>query len=519
MDAHGFFFLFCCAATFLLAGAQRGFISIDCGLNDTATYINQLNNLTYVSDDGFIDSGMNGLIDPTSIGKGSNKVYFTVRFFPNYKRNCYQLPATVDTKYIVRATFLYGNYDGLDTPPSFDLHLGVNVWETVNLTDNNKPFWTELVVQAEARFLYVCLVNTGHGTPFISSLKLRPLPQNMYAPANSSLYLALKTFRRVDLGAKQPSWYPTDRLDRIWESNYDGYGTPYITSLPVTESANLMFGLPSVVMQTAVYSPDEIRVNWTGGVDDRFHLFLEFADVVPPTAGGSRTMKVQMNGEDWGDASIFYLHTNVLYSTTPLNNASEYSFSIRSANASDEGAVLNSFEIYKVVTFNGSATEEGDVMAVTAMKEYYQLKKNWIADPCLPFPWDGLTCDGSQTVGLDLSSSGLSGMISRHIFSLTKLKTLNLSTNNLHGSVPPFLLEMPYLVNIDLSSNNLSGPIPDLMRERVRSGKLTLRIEGNPHICLKDQCTQDQKSHAGKNVVSVISMVISLVLLVCLIFI
>ncbi|XP_031487919.1 probable LRR receptor-like serine/threonine-protein kinase At4g29180 [Nymphaea colorata] len=294
MDAHNFSFLLCCAAALSIAGAQRARLPITLYLS---------HNLTYVSDDGFIDSGVNIQIESGGLTSGTNKGYYTVRSFPNYTRNCYQLPATIGDKYIIRASFLYGNYDGLNTLPSFDLYLGVNFWDTVNLTDNNTPFRPELVVQAEASYLFVCLVRTGNGTPFISYLKLWPLNADMYAPANSSLSLALKTFMRVDAGTTTETAYPDDRFDRIWSPDYDGYGTPFNTTETVSESGDPMFGMPSVVMQTAVYSKDVILVNWTGGVDDMFYLYLEFADVVRPANAQSRLMNVLMNGQQVFGAS------------------------------------------------------------------------------------------------------------------------------------------------------------------------------------------------------------------------
>lgn len=34
------------------------------------------------------------------------------------------------------------------------------------------------------------------------------------------------------------------------------------------------------------------------------------------------------------------------------------------------------------------------VSSITAIKDKYQLKKNWMGDPCVPnkFLWDGLSC-------------------------------------------------------------------------------------------------------------------------------
>ncbi|CAA6667505.1 unnamed protein product [Spirodela intermedia] len=48
-----------------------------------------------------------------------------LRSFPNGTRNCYTLsPVQSGDRYLIRAGFLYGNYDGRGSPPIFDLHIG-----------------------------------------------------------------------------------------------------------------------------------------------------------------------------------------------------------------------------------------------------------------------------------------------------------------------------------------------------------------------------------------------------------
>ncbi|KAF3776999.1 putative LRR receptor-like serine/threonine-protein kinase [Nymphaea thermarum] len=533
IEGHSVFLLLFCAAVLSLGGAQT----------ETPNYTNvQSDNLTYVSDDGYVETGVNmALLDPNALDGKTNKVYKTVRSFPNATRSCYHLPATVGSKYLLRAAFMYGNYDGLNSPPSFRLYLGVDSWETVTLANATHVVRSELVTQAVASVLYVCLVRTGGGTPFISSLKLRPLPSSLYAPANSSI--ALTTFRRFgptriqrsdyrpaleDNPGSAPVYgitkhrYPADSFDRIWEFDYNSYGSPRSTNDSVTEFLTPTFGTPSAVLQTAVYAPGEIVVSWPGGVESAFFLTLEFADVVPPSSGKRRRLTVQLNDQHWGDVNVTYLSSNVLYSTGALI-ASRYSFSIRSTNASDEGAVLNSFEVYKVLPLSGFATNADDVSAIMAVKEYYQLKKYWVADPCLPqnSPWDGLTCDNSSTpriVTLDLSNSKLDGIISGHISKLTALTTLNLSRNNLNGQVPAFLQDLPSLIKIDLSNNNLSGPLPTSLKEKMKDGELMLSIENNPQICQEGQCSQDGKTtHKSRRTVIVISLVISSLLTVVIV--
>ncbi|XP_031487489.1 putative leucine-rich repeat receptor-like protein kinase At2g19210 isoform X2 [Nymphaea colorata] len=525
MASHGFFLLLCWSASLFLAGAQEGFLNIDCGLTGTSDYTNQADNLTQTPDDIYVESGVKTPIDPmySALNNIEHRVYNTVRYFPTYKRNCYRLPATKGTKYkyLLRSSFMYGNYDRLNRPPSFDVYFGVDLWDTVKLDNSTHHYRSELVAEATSTTFYVCLVNVGKGTPFISGLKLRPLTQNMYAPANSSQ--ALTTHKRVDVGGNSSTSirWPGDRYDRRWDPDYGAYGTPKSTRESVTEDVHdghPSFGLPVPVMQTAVYSR-EIVIRWVGAQDSSFYLFLDFADVVKPASGGPRQMNVQLNGQDWRATNVTYLLSSFLYTEAPTVD-SQYSFSIRSTNASDEGAVLNAFEVYKVFQLSGSATDTIDVLVLTDIKQFYQLKKNWVGDPCFPkdYPWDGIECDDSSTPKiqtLDLSNSELNGTITGLISKLTALKTLNLSGNNLYGPVPDVLQELRNVLHIDLSNNHLSGSIPLSLLERNKSGEIVLSIENNPLICQSDRCSKDRK---GRSLVIVISVVVPLAVAALILF-
>lgn len=66
---------------------------------------------------------------------------------------------------------MYGNYDGLDRPPMFDLYIGVNFWTTVNMSQLALDMWrqAEAIVVVPDDYVHVCLVNSGAGTPCASS--------------------------------------------------------------------------------------------------------------------------------------------------------------------------------------------------------------------------------------------------------------------------------------------------------------------------------------------------------------
>ncbi|KAF3788789.1 hypothetical protein EJ110_NYTH15788 [Nymphaea thermarum] len=77
------------------------------------------------------------------------------------------------------------------------------------------------------------------------------------------------------------------------------------------------------------------------------------------------------------------------------------------------------------------------VDAITGVRENYNLKKNWISDPCLPqtYPWDGLGCSYENPSSpriislcvtliscfLDLSYSGLNGSISKYFYQFASI--------------------------------------------------------------------------------------------------
>ncbi|KAK1698173.1 hypothetical protein QYE76_014870 [Lolium multiflorum] len=113
----------------------RGFISIDCGLPEQMdSYVDEATKLRYTSDAGFTDGGSNHNVSAEYIDPAYTKRYpqaLNVRAFPGVARSCYTLPSTVPgSKYLIRAVFMYGNYDGLNRIPIFDIYLGVNFWDT-----------------------------------------------------------------------------------------------------------------------------------------------------------------------------------------------------------------------------------------------------------------------------------------------------------------------------------------------------------------------------------------------------
>jgi len=124
-----------------------------------------------------------------------------LRSFPNGTRNCYTLRPDrgKNNTYLIRALFWYGNYDGKNQTPSFDLYIDANYWSTVG---SSLFFYEEMMYVSQANDIQVCLVNTGNGVPFISALELRTLDDDIYRLGSGFLQLHW----RYDIGLSSKTY-------------------------------------------------------------------------------------------------------------------------------------------------------------------------------------------------------------------------------------------------------------------------------------------------------------------------
>ncbi|EXB76303.1 hypothetical protein L484_025661 [Morus notabilis] len=110
--------------------------SIDCGVQpDVTSYTEKVTGLNFVSDGTFVDTGESKMI------------------LEKYKG------------------FLYGDYDRQDMPPSFDLYIGSDLWDTVNISYSKNAVDKEVIHIPPQNHMLVCLANTGHGIPLNFKLK------------------------------------------------------------------------------------------------------------------------------------------------------------------------------------------------------------------------------------------------------------------------------------------------------------------------------------------------------------
>ncbi|KAA0063360.1 putative leucine-rich repeat receptor-like protein kinase [Cucumis melo var. makuwa] len=511
------------AISFLVSAQdQSGFISIDCGISGISSYKDSVTNIKYISDVNFTETGISKSISSDFNTTTLPQQFRYVRSFPEGERNCYtiKLAQGKGYKYLTRASFMYGNYDGQGRAPVFDLYMGVDKWDTVVMGNESNIIIKEVVHVLPTSSICICLVNTGFGSPFISALELRLLKNASYATDFDLLAL----HRRLDIGStiNRTVRYNDDISDRIWvPSNFLNYKI-ISTSSTVDSVGSNSYNLPRIVMRTAITTynaSDPLEFRWAPeDPSARYHIFLHFADLEKLQANQLREFNIYQNGNYFhGPFSPDYLQSTTLFSVSPLSGE-KIAFSLSKTNASNLPPILNALEIYLVLDTLQSRTDEQDITALMNIKSFYGVRKNWQGDPCQPksFLWDGLICSyddlsPNRITTLNLSSSGLVGEITTYVSELTSLQYLDLSNNNLSGPVPGFLSKLPSLKVLDLRDNPLLGSIPSELMERSKNGSLSIRVGagGNTDLCASSSCPKKKKSY----VVIIVAIVSSFLVL------
>ncbi|CBI36025.3 unnamed protein product, partial [Vitis vinifera] len=427
-----------------------------------------------------------------------------VRSFPEGNKNCYTLrpEGGKGNKYLIRARFMYGNYDSNNHLPKFKLYLGTDEWVTVNIEDASAYIREEIIHVPTTDDIYVCLVNIGGGTPFISTLELRPLNNSIYDQSEQG---SLLLFNRWDFCKPENALHrPDDVFDHIW--NLSAWSNEWDTLEAAYEISSLShseYKLPMSVMMDAVI-PVDISEPWNFSLDldddpsQNLYIYMHFAEVQKLREGDIREFTVSLNEDDsWGGGEP--------------------------TNRSTLPPLINAMEVYKIKDFAQSSTKQGDVLAVKNIRSAYRLTRHWQGDPCLPldFPWDGLQCsyssDSPTIISLNLSSSNLTGNIHPSFSQLKSLANLDLSYNNLTGTVPEFFADLPLLMVLNLTGNQLTGSVPQTIMEMFKDKDRTLSLGANPNLCPSVSCQGKEKKKKNRFLVPVLIAILTVTVILVLI--
>ncbi|KAI5555544.1 hypothetical protein BDE02_19G089200 [Populus trichocarpa] len=484
-----------------LAAENSGFISIDCGAEED--YLDRNTGITYKTDKDFISTGKNTVVAPAyylTIPYFGNMVN-SLRTFPEGKRNCYTLKPRQgkNQNYYVRAFFYYGNYDSKNQAQKFDLYIGVNYWETV---DVRQQTYYSIIHYSVTDTIYVCLVNTGSGVPFINGLDLRFMNDSPYRSMNGSLLPRV----HADLGGNPTQSsstirYNDDVYDRIWwlGNLNDAVSISTETNIDIQGSDNPC-RLPVEVLRTAVQPRNglnSLSFNHTllhiENFTPEFRVYFHFAEIEQIAPGKLREFTITLNGLKYGPFTLEYLKPLTKGPYKLQVQEDQVGFSIESTLRSDLPPILNAFEIFELGPLPDSPTNQTDVDAIMAIKEAYKIDRvDWQGDPCLPLTtWTGLQCNNDnppRIISLNLSSSQLSGNIVVSLLNLTAIKS--------------FVSKPPPVVSPTNTNNIL----------------LNASLDGNLDLCKLDTCEKKQRSFPIPVIASVISVSVLLLLSIITIF-
>nr|AAC33224.1 putative receptor-like protein kinase [Arabidopsis thaliana] len=499
---------------------QRGFISLDCGLPvNESPYTDPRTGLTFSSDADFILSGLRGEAgdDNTYI----YRQYKDLRYFPDGIRNCYNLKVEQGINYLIRAGFGYGNYDGLNVYPKFDLHVGPNMWIAVDLEFGKDR---EIIYMTTSNLLQICLVKTGSTIPMISTLELRPLRNDSYLTQFGPLDLIYR--RAYSSNSTGFIRYPDDIFDRKWD-RYNEFETDVNTTLNVRSSSP--FQVPEAVSRMGI-TPENasLPLRFYVSLDDdsdKVNVYFHFAEIQALRGNETREFDIELEEDIIQSAySPTMLQSDTKYNLSPHKCSSGLCYlKLVRTPRSTLPPLISAIEAFKVVDFPYAETNPNDVAAMKDIEAFYGLKMiSWQGDPCVPelLKWEDLKCSYTnkstppRIISLDLSSRGLKGVIAPAFQNLTELRKLDLSNNSFTGGVPEFLASMKSLSIINLNWNDLTGPLPKLLLDREKNG-LKLTIQGNPKLCNDASCkNNNNQTYIVPVVASVASVLIIIAVLI-----
>ncbi|KAK1558298.1 hypothetical protein Q3G72_000851 [Acer saccharum] len=431
---------------------QDGFLSLSCG--GTKSYIDS-SQISWVSDSAYINTGnTTSTIDNVPL-----------RFFPDFQgRKCYRLPVkNVSSLVLVRARFVYKNYDGLSKPPSFSASLGTAIATTIDLATND-PWTPEFVWPVNNKdTLSFCLHSIPDGgSPVISSLEVRPQPLFAYQTGMEDFpnHLLRKSYR-INSGHVNASLrYPEDPYDRIWDADEDyapfHLSSGFNTLVSLTSSSSIQESPPAAVLQNArvLARKDALTYNFPLDMLGDYYIVLYFAGILPV----SPTFSVLINGDvAESNYTVRSSESGALYLTR--KGIKSLNITIKSISFNPQ---VNALEVYEIIEIPSEASST-TVSALEVIQQSTGLDLGWQDDPCSPTPWDHIGCEGSLVTSLDLHNTSLTGE-TQNLDSLQHLEKLNLSFNQLTS----FGSDMGNLVSLrvlDLQNNSLEGIVPDSLGE------------------------------------------------------
>ena len=162
----------------------------------------------------------------------------SLRQFQPTDEPCYQLSVPIG-RYLVRLSFAYENFDGLNEPPTFSVHINGILVEIVDLQQQmtvlaGATYNSDYIVYVKGSNISVCF-ETIMGLPIVNSLQILPQDTDEYEASKLGTDIILSTYARINSGGPGFGPEPEDQAYRTWTADISGPDGKY-TELNTTQT-------------------------------------------------------------------------------------------------------------------------------------------------------------------------------------------------------------------------------------------------------------------------------------------
>ncbi|CAA7023621.1 unnamed protein product [Microthlaspi erraticum] len=327
-------------------------INIDCG--SSSSHIDG-DNRTWVGDTDFVTTGLTSKFKPIVETADS---LTTLRYFPTGETNCYSnIPVDKGGKVLVRTRFNYGDYDGEDKAPKFDVVYDGKHRDSVVTTTSISGVRSEAIFIPESGNTSVCFFRTFlNEFPFVSTIEVRRLDDSMYTDLGPKEGFILQ--QRIAYGRVQELVRsPFDPYDRIWAA------TPLSTATLTSASTSINTTWadnrpPEIVLRTAWSRKDmafyDITLPFSGVT---FYIVLYFSEPLSLASDQKRSFYVNYDNKQVGPSLIvppFGAVTQAVLRAVATTKLPYLTF--KATPDSNLNPLINALELYVISNSGGNGT-------------------------------------------------------------------------------------------------------------------------------------------------------------------
>ncbi|KAK2997151.1 hypothetical protein RJ639_025462, partial [Escallonia herrerae] len=367
-------------------------LAIDCGSFMSTTE----NDIDWQTDDRFINTGSNQRLHVFSF-----EILDSFRLFTEQNKNCYALPMSQPSRYFIRAAFNYGNYDKLLKPPTFDLEIDGNKWMTV-VTSLTKIEFYEVIYTSRGDNVSVCLARTkANQFPFISSLEAWPIPDTTYTQMSRSL--AWLNSYRYNYGTNDPTMYPTDSYNRIWEPAIPPETVARTADTTILYNTTVEHRPHSAIFDAIESSSSTNSISLSvkiGKANSLNYIETYFTELTALSINDTRSFDMYVDGNY--KVTISPEYQNCTGAWAIINEVGTLiTAELRPTSESTLPPIISAIELYTASdALITTGTSQDDLNGLAVYTSTFEQLNGWSGEPCLPSDavWQWLGCTANDPI-------------------------------------------------------------------------------------------------------------------------